>query len=148
MWQAPNQRVRAAANAKKRERERSRRPIHIKRINAHVELVNPNSPEPIKTETRLILNDLSTKGVGLFSPTPFIQGQDITITITDPLQITLKGKVIWCQEHGANSHVISNQPYTYRIGVEFILPSLEDQQSVKAFYEEVCKKYLYSIRGT
>jgi hypothetical protein len=147
MWQAPNQRVRAVANAKKREREKSRRPIHIKRINAQLEVKQANSQETFKTHVRLILNDLSTKGVGLFSPEPLVPGQDIVLSIADPHQINLKARVIWCQEHTANSHVISAQPFSYRMGLEFELSTVEEQQSIKVFCEEVSKNHLYSVKA-
>src|SRR5690242_8040716 len=136
MWHAPNQRVRALANAKRRERERARRPIHIKRIIAAIEITdgstntaNPNEPQPEqpKLNVRLVLNDLSPKGAGLFSPEQLIPGQMVSLRITDPEHLTIKAKVIWCQEYHANSHVLSQQSYSYRIGIEFILSPSEEQ---------------------
>jgi hypothetical protein len=106
--------------------------------------VSPESSE--KLSVRILLNDLSTKGVGLFSPLFLAPGQLIVLTITDPLQITLQARVIWCQEHSVNSHVISSQSFSYRLGVEFTLETLEEQQSIKAFCEEVTKNYLYSLK--
>lgn len=147
MWQAPNQRVRAASNAKKREREKNRKPIHLKRINAQLELNSTPQEGAEKVSVRILLNDLSTKGVGLFSPHFLAPGQMIILTITDPLQITLHARVIWCQEHSANSHVITNHSYSYRLGIEFTLETLEEQQSIKAFCDEVAKTYLYSPKA-
>lgn len=151
MWHNPNQRLRAIANAKKREREKLRRPFHVKRIIAHLVLptleqppseassnvapskathsseAQPNEPIPV----RVILNDLSSKGVGLFSPFPFVPGQEVVITITAPFNLQIPSRIIWCQQHDANSHVLSSQPYSYRLGVEFVYPNQEKQDSMK-----------------
>jgi hypothetical protein len=146
MWQAPSQRARAAAYAQKKAREKARRAIHIKRIFANLEIVDSTDAPTSETKApvRLILNDLSTKGVGLFCSQALISGQEIILTINDPLQLSLHAKVIWCQEHSANSHILSDQPYRYRIGVEFSFPTIEEQQSIAAFYEEITKHYLYT----
>jgi hypothetical protein len=149
MWHAPNQRVRALANAKRRERERARRPIHIKRIIATIEIAT--TPEPAesgqpKLHVRLVLNDLSPKGAGLFSPEPLIPGQSVFLKITDPEHLTIKAKVVWCQEYHANSHVLSNQSYSYRIGIEFVL-SPSEEQAVKIFCDEVAKNFLFSVKA-
>jgi hypothetical protein len=152
MWHTPNQRVRALANAKKRDRERARKPIHIKRIDATIKLVDRNSKNSTQNtdlqeiHTRIVLNDLSTTGLGLFSPTAVEIGQELSLIITDPMKLELRAKVIWCQEHDANSHILSSNPYSYRIGIEFILSSQEEQQSVKAFCEEIFSNYLYTTK--
>lgn len=157
MWHTPNQRLRAIANAKKREREKARRPFHVKRINASLQIASiassqtaPSEDKEVesdKTDVRVILNDLSVKGVGLFSPTFFNPGQEIVLGIVDPMKLDIRGRVIWCQEHDANSHILSKEPYSYRLAIEFILPTLEEQQGIKAFWEEVCKNYLYAARA-
>ncbi len=150
MWHSPNQRLRALAHAKKRERDRARRPFHVKRITAHLTLLtpstkinpheNPDPPIPI----RVVLNDLTPKGVGLFSQAALIAGQEVIMAISEPMKLDIRSRIIWCQEHGANSHVLSPNPFCFRLGVEFILPTTEDQQNVSAFWEEVCKNHLYS----
>jgi PilZ domain len=147
MWQAPNQRVRASANAKKRERERSRRPLHIKRIHAELELVTSDSGHPFKTEVRVILNDLSPRGVGIFSHESLVAGQEVTLDIKDPYKIHLRARVIWCQEYDAYSHVLSSNPYSYRLGLEFVLPTGEEQTAIKTFCEEVSKNHLFSLKA-
>jgi hypothetical protein len=150
MWQAPNQRVRSIANAKKRERERAKKPIHIKRINALIELLplseekNPASAE--KVNIRLILNDVTTKGASFFARSPLTAGQKITLYLEEPTKIVIQAQVRWCQEYAANSHVLSQQPYSYRLGIEFILGSAEEQDAAKAFYDRVYQNHLYPNR--
>jgi len=152
MWQAPNQRMRALANSKKRERERLRKPLHVKRITATIQPLPSEGDEPSTTQenlltpVRLILNDLSPKGAGLFSPTPFQPGQKISMSIKEPEHLSLKAKVIWCQSYHANSHVLSNQAYSFRMGVEFILTPTEEQE-LKIFCGEVAKNHVFSVRS-
>jgi hypothetical protein len=146
MWQTPNQRIRAAANAKRRERERSRKPIHIKRILAQIELASPTPDGPsTKTDVRLMLNDLTPKGVGVFSPAALAAGQEVVILITSPVQINIKARVIWCQEHAANSHVISSQPFSYRVGFEFTGTTPDERNAIKAFCDEINTAHLYKV---
>ncbi len=140
MWHAPNQKIRNLT----KKREKSRKTIHIKRISADLHLI---SDQENKTSTRLILNDLSTKGAGIFSPTPFIGGQEVLIKIIDPKKLEIKARIIWCQQHTASSRVLSDVPFAYRIGVEFIFTSPEDQQKVDQYFEEVNKNFLYSSQA-
>lgn len=137
MWQSPNQRVRAAANSKKKDKNKPK--IHIKRIVASLELVN--SPTS-RTDARLILNDLTPKGTGLFSTHGFIQGQEVWVNIEDPTKLRIKAKVSWCQEHNANSHVLSNQPYSFRMGLDFMPANEEESKMIQALCDEVVKNYL------
>src|SRR5262245_22276876 len=107
MWQAPNQRVGAIQNSKKRQLERMKRPIHLKRVRAEVRLV-PNQETTAQAttqdaqgevvEVRVLLNDLSPNGIGIYASAGMAPGQDIQIILDEPKRIELKGKVIWCQE--------------------------------------------------
>ncbi len=145
MWNAPNQRLRSLNKSKKRELERARRPIHVKRIIASIEIINPTIPNS-KSDVRLILNDFTYKGAGLFSQYPFIAGQEICLNITHPTQINIKAKIIWCQEYHANCHVLSKQPYAYRLGIEFIMDPTEEKE-IRIFCDEVSKNHIFSVRG-
>ena len=145
MWHAPNQRLRAIANAKKRERERARRPIHIRRIIAEMCTLGPEGETP-KTMVRLVLNDISPKGVGIFSPDSLSSGQEVKLELTEPSPFLLKARVVWCQEYHANSHVLTDRPYSYRMGLEFIVTP-EEEQTLKAFCDEISRKYLFTPRS-
>lgn len=147
MWQAPNQRVRAIASAKKREKERNRRPIHIKRVQAELKVVGTINTTPHITQARVLLNDLSPKGLGLFAANPIMVGQQIALTIEEPKRFYIRGRVIWCQEHDADSHVLSPTPYSYRIGIEFVFESREEEQQVAAYCDEIAKNHLFTLKA-
>ncbi len=146
MWQSPGQRSKPNSTPGKR-REKLRRVIHIKRINAHIELPHVDGTPAIASDVRLVLNDLSTKGVGLYSSSPLNPGQEITLTITEPSIIKIRSKVVWCQEHAANSHILSVQSFGYRIGLEFLVDKSQEMQLV-AFCEEVFRNILPITRPT
>ena len=146
MWQAPSQRMRAVSNQKKRERDRSRRPMHIKRVHAEIKLVNPRAAQgeaAVLVDARLLLNDLSPKGMGVFSAQAMDAGQEIAITLQDPSRIYLRGKVIHCQEFDANSHVLSAKSFSYRIGIQFLFETADEQAAVKKFCEQISREHIF-----
>ena len=137
MWQAPSQRVRALTNAKKRERERQRRPIHIKRVVGQLKIMGALGTEPVIAEARVLLNDMNTKGVGFFCGVAIAHGQEISLTIDEPKRFFIRAKVAWCQEFNTESHVLSKVSYAYRIGVHFIFASPEEEKAVADYCDEI-----------
>ena len=147
MWQAPNQRVRAMATSKKREKERAKRRLHIKRVTAELRLVtSPPTEQPIQI-VRVLLNDLTSAGVGLFSLHSLAIGQEIALTLDQPKKVYLRGKVAWCQEYDSDSHVLSAEAYSYRIGIHFVFETKVEQESVKMICEELVKTHVFVCRA-
>jgi Tfp pilus assembly protein PilZ len=148
MWQAPNQRVEALQNAKKRRKERMDRPIHIRRARAEVRMAMPptpveaTSPSGTPIEARVLLNDFSSKGVGVYVTEKFHVGQEVTLTIHDPTLITISGRVAWCQDQPTSHTVVSANSFKYRAGVEFIFKTPEEEAAVKAIYEELRRQHI------
>lgn len=148
MWQAPSQRIRAMAIAKKRARERNRKSIHIKQVEGDLKLSAENleAPPTKETEVRVILNDLGSKGVGLFAARLLDVGQEVVLTIFKPRELRIHGKIAWCQEYKADSHVLSQNRFIYRIGIVFdFSESPEEEQKVKAYCNELAHEYLYGV---
>jgi hypothetical protein len=141
MWQSPNQRVRAQANARRRERDRMRLPFHIKRVNASVALSGPDAASSTSVEVRVILNDFTPKGMGLFSPNKFAAGDEVTVTLDNPKKIQLKGRIIWCQEYEARGKVLTEQTFSYRVGVQFFFASEEEEKSLKAYCDDLLQNH-------
>jgi hypothetical protein len=135
MWQSPNQRVRAQVNARKRERERMKTQFHIKRVLGTVEMGDQ------KIDVRLILNDLTPKGMGLFSSTRFSPGDEVTIHLESPKKISLKGKIAWCQEYEVRGKVLTAQSFSYRVGLAFSFATPEEEQAMKAYCAEVMESH-------
>lgn len=141
MWQAPNPKSRLP-NVKKSRRQHPRRAIHIKRVTADIRTVgSPTAEGRPNTEAsaRIMLNDLSIKGVGIFCDKPFRPGQEIAINLTDPSPIYLRGKIVHCTEQDSNAHIISNFDFSYRIGIQFIFADSAEEAAVRAFCEDIFK---------
>jgi len=147
MWQSPNQRVRAIANARKRERDRLMQQFHFRRVEAEIKLLTVGAENSPPMPVRVILNDLSPKGMGLFSVQNVISGQEVLITLKEPKALTIKARVIACQEYENESHILSPKSYPYRLGVKFIFDSPEQEQQVKEFCEEIEREYLYGSKA-
>lgn len=146
MWQAPNTRNRAY-QSKRRQQQRKRPVFHLRRVEAELKLVssmtnalNQTSAEVISA--RVILNDISEKGLGLFVSSPILVGQDVAITMEFPRRIFLKARVVFCQEIGTPQHILSENSFNYRIGLEFRFKSDEERNEMRAFCEEVVQGHL------
>jgi hypothetical protein len=145
MWQNKTQKLRAQADAKKKERDFARLHIHFKRIAASIQILSldalQNDQLP-KIEVRAILNDLTNEGVGLYSQDALNVGQEILLTFEKPHFLEITAKVKWCQSYNVNSHIITAQPFSYRIGVEFIIKKEEESKAVQDFCDDMTRTYL------
>lgn len=156
MWQAPNQRVGAIQNAKKRQQERLKRPIHLKRVRAEMRLI-PNKETHAQAattdeqgetiEARVLLNDLSSTGIGIYAAEPMNPGCKVVITLAEPIQIQITGCVIWCQEQPACGAVITSEAFNFRIGVKFVFGSPEEEKALQDYCAEIQKQHLYHPGG-
>ncbi len=147
MWQTPNQGGGPPSQGKKRRK--AKRIFHIKRMDALCEILAPGeTPDHelvksgVSTTVRLILNDFSIKGAGIFSSMPLVSGQQLQMTLTEPRKIVLYGKVAWCQEHNLNSHIISKELYAFRAGIEFVLKSVDESVDLQDFLDEILSQHL------
>ena len=144
MWQSPSQRTRSAAYGKKRDKSRMRKPFHIKRIVAQLVHGASESSPGITTDVRMVLNDLSVTGAEIFSPVPLNMGEKVTLNIQDPQKLSLSATVTWCQEYAMNSHILSDQPYSFRIGIEYVLKSDEERETLRSFCQDITNNYILS----
>jgi hypothetical protein len=144
MWQAPNQRLRSVIQAKKREREKKRRPVHLKRVSAEIRpLATKLGQAAAVTAARVLLNDITVKGLGIFSEHAMTPGQSISITLEEPRRFYVKGRVVWCQEFEGESRVLSAQRYSYRVGIQFVFQSAEEQAEVEKFLTELSEQHVH-----
>ncbi|MGK5089275.1 PilZ domain-containing protein [Bdellovibrionota bacterium FG-2] len=141
MWQASSNGP-SPAKPQRRTTERKAFPFHIRRVEAQFKVVTKRA-NPLEdiTTARVILNDLTPTGLGIFLPRPIMVGQEISITLEEPRQIYLRGRIVWCMEIDAGSHVISvNQRYSYRLGIQFMFESATEKEAVKQFVEQVTRE--------
>jgi hypothetical protein len=143
MWQSPNPKTRASGGKAPGDR-RSKTRFHIRRVRADLRTVSSEPGQGLEIETSLLLNDLSPQGVGLSSSQEFKIGQELTIQLTAPSTLTLTGKVAHCHKHENASHIISEKPIAFRLGIQFIFASAEEEESFKKFCEDLQTEILNS----
>jgi hypothetical protein len=142
MWQSPSQKNRGTA-VQKGSREQTRSSLRIKRVMAEIRTAE------IQTEThsstvgsaRILLNDLSPKGVGIYCSKPFSAGQEVSIVLSLKDQFYLRGKVIFCREQDSKTQVISQVPHYFRIGIKFLFENAEEEERVAQY----CKTLLETV---
>ncbi|MFZ9596663.1 MAG: PilZ domain-containing protein [Bdellovibrionia bacterium] len=139
-WQNKAPKARTNSDPKKKERLRARLLIHIKRITAQIEVIAEDSApssEPMRLDVRVVLNDLTVEGTGIFSQHPLCPEQRVMVHFQKPQALSVEGCVKWCQRHDATSHVISEQPYSYRAGIQFIFKDETQKSAVLEFYHSL-----------
>ncbi len=139
MWQAPSR------SRQKKKREKVKKFLHIKRVTAEIRTVTIPGQVPTVSPARIVLNDISPFGVGLFAEVAFAQGQEIAITFEHPKRFYVKGRVLWCEESNRGGKILSAEKFSYRIGIQFTFQSKADQDAVRAFCEELQKEHVHGV---
>lgn len=139
---APNGKSKAVAALKKREREKQAPRMHLKKVRAEIKPIGDLSNRNT-VEARVILSDLSPRGVAFFSSVPFENGQVIALTLDEPKRFFVKGRITWCQEHDAQSHVLGSNPFSYRIGLRFLCESEEEGQEIRKYCDLIASQYIF-----
>lgn len=120
---------------KNHQRDRRRRAgFHVRRVCAQLKGI-ATSAAPI----RVILNDLTAHGLETFSPLALASGLEVSITLEHPAQLYVKARVLYCERYNPASRVLSQAPFPFRIGVEFVFESIEEERAVREFYEKAVK---------
>jgi hypothetical protein len=122
----------------KSKRYRNRVQVQMRRIRGEARLISALTPQEV-LQVRIVLNDLSGRGVGFFSQKKLEQGAVLEIDCEAPLATKLKGRVIWCHEHNLNSHVLTSNPFMYRAGLQFIFDSPEEEQKLFKLCDDLAK---------
>jgi hypothetical protein len=139
MWQAPSR------SSQKKKREKTRKFLHIKRVTAELRAASIPGQAPKVATARIILNDISPFGVGLFTEIPFSQGQDIALTFEHPKRFYVRGKIAWCEEVRTSGRIIQTEEFKYRIAIQFSFQSKEDQDAVRVFCEELQREHVTGV---
>ena len=131
--------------ARKRDSDKGRPRLHIKRVVAELKLgsrTNIGASTGGIVSARVILNDFGSTGVGLFAAEPILVGSEVSLTIEHPKRFYCRGRVVWCQEQITEGHVLSKTPYTYRMGIQFVFESAEEEHAVRMYYEELFREHV------
>lgn len=142
MWQSPNQRVRAIAAQRQKERLRLMQPFHIRRIIGDVEILATNVTEASQAQCRVVLNELTPKGMAIYLKEPLVTGQELIVTLMEPTPIQLRGKVVSCLTTYNESHIMRDE-FPSRITMFFSFKTEGEKKMVQDFYDSLNSTYLY-----
>ncbi|MCC7440791.1 MAG: PilZ domain-containing protein [Bdellovibrionales bacterium] len=141
MWHSPYAKRRAATASKKRNKLR----LTLQRVQAELKVSNgtqiSGGARGQVIAARLVLNDFGPKGIGAYSPEPVMVGQEVAVTIEKPTRFYCKGRVIWCQLE--ESHIISQAPFQYRMGIEFIFGSDDEKRAVEDYCKDLSASHMF-----
>jgi hypothetical protein len=132
------------AYTRKNERAKSRLQLHIKRVTAQMVLMagdpaesESEKTEPEKLSIRIVLNDITPTGVGIYVPRLLHKGQEGTLNMTNPMPVSVKFRVVWSREFNVDSHVLTDQAFAYRAGLQFQFSSDEEKVQVTELCEQI-----------
>lgn len=131
MWQSPNQKI-TRGSSKRGGRGQPQSSLHVKRVTAEI---RSTSAQEIQGLARILMNDLTPRGVGVYCDKPFVAGQEIAIALTISGPICLRGVVLYCKEQDEKNHVISDTPFYYRLAVKFVFASAAEEAEVAKYCE-------------
>ncbi|MGE4234443.1 MAG: PilZ domain-containing protein [Bacteriovoracia bacterium] len=120
----------------KAKKRAPRAKIPLQRVTAEVKLESNKKILP----SRVFLTDLNPQGVGFFSTEAIEKGELVSIVIEQPRHLFVKGEVIWCKPYTLDTKILSEDSYTWRVGVVFDLKTKEEQESIKKYCEEISPK--------
>lgn len=116
--------------------------LHIRRVRAELKTVASATTPESTCAARVLVNDLSLSGIGLFCASPVEQGIDVELVISAKQPITFKGKVVWCQEFYNQGHIVSDTKFSYRCGIKFSFKDAEEQTKLMQLYEAFAREIL------
>jgi hypothetical protein len=140
MWNGSNQRIKALMSARERERTRLTRPIRVERADIKLNYKHADG-SAMDIPARALLNEFTTDGICLFTTTPLVPNLEISVAISHPKEFTIQAKVIWCQYQPSSSHVLTSQPFAYRVGLAFQFTDAAQVEVFQKFCAEMREKY-------
>lgn len=117
----------------KRKLNKSRVDLHIQRF-----------PATLKTQSggdataHFLLNDLAPGHLEVFSSHRLIDGEDVVLEVSgSPAHsLRLEGKVLWCEEHFTESHIVFARSGAFRIAFR-LKADAEQMKQIEEFYAKV-----------
>lgn len=141
MWSSTNQRIKALMSARAREKDRLTRPIHVRRADVALSFRDDND-FLVEVPSRALLNDLTPAGFCVYAVTGLNPNAEISLEIEHPKRFRLSAKVVWCQYQPSSSHVITSQPFPYRIGLALIWKDATGEEEFKKYCAELDGLYV------
>ncbi len=142
MWDSHSSRLRAKANARKKIDKNTSARLHLTGVPATLKYAEIGMETKL-IEGVLVLNDLTPSGMTLFLKDPLAVGNDVSITLENPRQFYVRGKVTSCFNFSPGNKIISKNPVAFRASLRFNFDSEEEQEEVRKY----CDYISYEVLG-
>jgi hypothetical protein len=115
--------------------------IHLKRAKAEMTLLETGA----NIQSRILLNDMTSAGLYLYSAQPVALGKKIQLTLDLPAPFFVQGRVVSCQNIAVARRIISVHNYSYRIQIEFLFQNPADHKIVQHYCQDILGTYLRGV---
>jgi len=128
----------------------SKKPVypsfHLRMVNAEL-MPNPfsidNSGGPILC--RVLLSDLTSRGILLFSSQPLAVGHKLQLTIDQPRRFFANVRVVALQNFLVEKKILYKDSYPYRVCLEFVFESPQEEMQIKEYCRELQSHYVSTL---
>lgn len=120
-----------AQQPKKKKKKQKGAPKHLVRAQAQIKKDNDI------LNARIVLNDFKPTGVEVYCTGKLTKGQKIALTLDHPKRFYSNGVILWCEELQLGHRIISENPFSFRVGIQFTFASDEEKKTVAEYAEEI-----------
>lgn len=89
----------------------------------------------------MLLSDLSPDGMAIYTSVSLTPGQEISLCLKDPQEFEIKGQVAWCQAQTSTYHIVSANPFSYRVGLALSFSTPEQAKAFADFCQQMSDEY-------
>ena len=139
MWTSRKGRFQQAGSRPKAPESRLNFP-HMRRVMARIQ-----SGSQI-FDAQVLLNDVSERGLRLFSSVPLNPGSMASITLFEPRSLAVKARVIERAAPMRQGHIVSQRTFPHRLSLRFVFSSDDERRAVAEFVRELQEQH--GIRAT
>jgi len=144
MWDFPSLKARMSLRRAKKygglieQKARPKLTLHIRRVPAQIRPLGPHATETSSViPANLILNDLTPRGVALFTTEALQVDRVVELTFEEPRQFFIRARVRACNTIVIDRKIITKQVYPFRILLEFEFDASVEHEAVRRLYHEI-----------
>jgi hypothetical protein len=113
---------------------------HLRRVLARI------STSSQVIDARVLLNDISPRGLRLFCSLPLNPGDEVKVTLHHPRPVTMRAVITERRAPMRQGHIVSDRSYVHRLTAEFVFSSDDERAALAEFVSELAQ--CHGIRPT
>ncbi len=119
--------------------------VYFKRVTVKIKKdINPDDKNTAidSFNANVVLNDITKKGLSLFSKENIPTGQEVFITFNLIEEKTVRAKVLTGYSMDFDTHVITDRDFSHRIIVMFLYISQKEKAEFEAYLDKIQNEYV------